>query len=94
MHEKMEYAAAMILIAFGSQWAIRFFQNYKSKSQVKRDEIDSLKEIIEALRQQVFDLKGELKELRTEMLRKDKAYQLSYQCKNTANCPVLKELNK
>ena len=94
MSEKLEYVIATVAVAFGSQWGIRFIQNYKSKTQVKHEEIENLRAIIEEMREEIAGLRAELKEVKAENKRKDIAYRLSYQCTNRENCPVLIELGK
>ena len=92
MSEKVEYVLATVAVAFGSQWGIRFIQNYRSKSQVKKEEIENLRAIIDEMREEIASLRAELKEVKAESRRKDNAYQLSFKCSNRANCPVLNEL--
>ena len=94
MSKQLEYVAATIAIAFGSQWAIRFFQNYKTKSQVKKEEIENLRSIMDEMRKEIDSLRAELKEVKAEAERKEKAYLLSFQCSNSANCPVRNEIFK
>ena len=93
MKEKIEYILATVAIAFGSQWAIRFFQNYKTKSQVKKDDIDALNEIIEQLRKEIGRLEIKVNKLEAEKEEKEKLYREAYKCKGSIPCPILDKLN-
>ena len=93
MRERFEYVLAAVAIAFGSQWAIRFFQNYKSKSQGRKDDIDNLNSIIEQMRKEIHRLEEKIDRMQNDFEHKEKAYLLAYRCDHSDTCPVLKKLN-
>jgi len=94
MSKQLEYVAATIAIAFGSQWAIRFFQNYRSKGQIKKDDIENLNSIISQMRTEIDRLEAKIDKMQKDFDFKEQAYSLAYTCPNTANCPVLKKMRE
>jgi len=92
MSEKLEYVLATVAVAFGSQWGIRFIQNYRSKSQVKKDDIENLNSIIEQMRREITRLEEKINKMQKDFDFKEEAYNLAHTCPNTSNCPVLHKL--
>jgi hypothetical protein len=91
MNDKLEYVLATIAIAFGSQWAIRFF---RSRQAGKNDEIKNLNLIIDRMRLEIDRLEIKIDKMQLEFDNKEAAYHLAYSCPNNVTCPVINKLKK
>ncbi len=84
-----KYVLATLAIAFGSQWAIRFF---KSKAIGKNEEIINLNLIIDRMRMEIDRLEAKIDKMRLEFEIKDAAYAAAFSCPHHATCPVMAKL--
>ena len=93
MREKIEWVLGTLVIAFGTQGSIKYF-NKKSKSQERKEEIENLNLIIEQMAKQIDRLEKKIEKMEKDFHVKEKLFSLPYSCENREHCPVLIELRK